>query len=207
MKTKVLKLLKTKVASLGFNEEELMDVTENIAGTLSEDASEEEIASKVDSVVPFLKLSQKSANRAISKAKKDFDDKLKQLEESKEKKDPEPPKKEDEMPAWFKAYQDSMEQRFEAIKTTETKKTRKEKVVEMLKEKGVFGQSKLRDFERMKFSDDNDFEAYVKSLQDDITTFDKEQKEKSLGSIKPFATSGDVKISEEDLDSIADSLI
>lgn len=207
MKTKVLKLLKTKVASLGFNEEELMDVTENIAGTLSEDASEEEIASKVDSVVPFLKLSQKSANRAISKAKKDFDDKLKQLEESKQKQDPEPQKKEDDMPAWFKAYQDSMEQRFEAIKAKETKQTRKEKVVELLKEKGVFGQSKLRDFERMNFSDDNDFEAYVKSLQDDITTFDKEQKEKSLGSIKPFATSGDVKISEEDLDSIADSLI
>lgn len=207
MKAKVLKLLKTKVASLGFNEEELMDVTENIAGTLSEDASEEEIASKVESVVPFLKLSQKSANRAISKAKKEFDDKLKQKEESKQKQEEETKNKEDEMPAWFKAYQESMEQRFEAIKAKETKQTRKEKVVELLKEKGVFGQSKLRDFERMNFADDDDFSAYVKSLQDDIAGYDKEQGQKRLGSIKPFSTSGDVKISEEDLDSIADSLI
>lgn len=207
MKAKVLKLLKTKVASLGFNEEELMDVTENIAGALSEDASEEEIASKVESVVPFLKLSQKSANRAISKAKKEFDDKLKQKEESKQKQEEEAKNKEEEMPAWFKAYQDSMEQRFEAIKAKETKQTRKEKVVELLKEKGVFGQSKLRDFERMNFADDDDFSAYVKSLQDDIAGYDKEQGQKRLGSIKPFTTSGDVQISEEDLDSIADSLI
>ena len=82
---KVLSVLKTKVKALGFSRSELKGVAASIADNLDlkDDASDEEIDSAIDDAVedamPFLKISQSAAQRAIQNFKdahnvKDDDD-------------------------------------------------------------------------------------------------------------------------------------
>lgn len=70
MKTKVLQALKPKVASLGFTKEEIESVVDSISETLQEDATEEQIAEKVDAVIPYLKLSQSAVTRIVNAKRK-----------------------------------------------------------------------------------------------------------------------------------------
>ena len=77
-KTKlVLELLKTKASSLGFNKEELEGAATTIAGNLGvdDDATDEAMNAAVDKAVaaymPILELSQKNANRIITKNKEE----------------------------------------------------------------------------------------------------------------------------------------
>ena len=71
MKTKVLQDLKPKAASLGFTAEELESVATQIAGTLQEDATEEQISAQVDAIMPYLKLSQSAVTRIVNAKKKE----------------------------------------------------------------------------------------------------------------------------------------
>lgn len=68
-KEKVSELLKPKTAQLGFTQEELESVVDNISGNLTDDASDEDINARIDAVIPYLALSQKAANRAIQAAR------------------------------------------------------------------------------------------------------------------------------------------
>ena len=77
-KTKlVLELLKTKASSLGFNKEELEGAATTIAGNLGvdDDATEEALNAAAEKAVsvylPILELSQKNANRIITKNKEE----------------------------------------------------------------------------------------------------------------------------------------
>ena len=78
------------------------------------------------------------------------------------------------MPAWFKKYQEDTEKRFAEINTQNVRKSRKDTVAKLLSEKGAFGKSKMRDFERMNFTDDADFDNYLTGLKEDIEEHDKE---------------------------------
>ena len=73
-------MLKPKVKALGFSRKELESVAEDLSDNLDldDEASEEdekaEIEKSVNAVVPFLKLSQKAASRAIDNYKKQLED-------------------------------------------------------------------------------------------------------------------------------------
>ena len=73
----VLELLKTKASSLGFNKEELEGAATAIAGNLGvdDDATEEAMNAAAEKAVaaylPILELSQKNANRIITKNKEE----------------------------------------------------------------------------------------------------------------------------------------
>lgn len=210
MKQKVLKVLKTKVSSLGFNEEELNEVAVSIASNLADDATDEQIESGVNGVIPFLKLSQKTANRIVSKNQKEMEDMKKQLEESKIKTAGEEEngkeKKGEDMPAWFKKFQEDTEKRFAEMQAQSVGKTRKEQISSLLKEKGAFGASKMRDFERMNFKDDADFESYLSSIKEDIESYDKEVSS-AKANIKPIGGSGNNKeITDKEIDNIVSLL-
>ena len=127
MKTKVLEVLKPKAASFGFNEDELASASENIAGTLKEEATAEEIAAAVDAALPYLKLSQSAANRSIERFKTQFEKehptKTKEQEEAerKAKEEAERQRKEEEAkrqkeePEWFKKYREDSEKRIKEL--------------------------------------------------------------------------------------------
>lgn len=206
MKNKVLQTLKTKVSSLGFNEEELNEVAVSIASNLTDDATDEQVESSVNGVIPFLKISQKNASRIVSKTQKENDELKKKLEKTPDAIDEgknKGKKEEDEMPAWFKKYQEDTEKRLAEINTQNVRKSRKETVAKLLNEKGAFGKSKMRDFERMNFTDDADFDNYLTGLKEDIEEHDKEVANTKLN-IKPIGSGvSDKEFNESDLDEIA----
>ena len=63
MEEKILAMLKTKATAFGFSETELSEAAKTIASFINNaEATDEEITSKVDLMLPVLGLSQKAAN-------------------------------------------------------------------------------------------------------------------------------------------------
>lgn len=186
MKTKVLQKLKPKAQSLGFNEEELEGVANQIAGTLAEDATEEQIDKAVELFIPVLQVSQKMATRAINSAKPASTKSEKKKE--KEKDSEEDDKKQDEMPAWFKAYKeenDKIIQGFIGEKVATKRKSAFEEKIASLPDKHK--EDMLKDFSRMNFTDDADFDAYLAEKTTSIASITQELANKGLSkmAVKP----------------------
>ena len=205
MKTKVLEDLKPKAASLGFNDEELSSASENIAGTLKEDATNEEIAAAVDAALPYLKLSQSAANRSIERFKtqfeKDHPTKTKEQEEAERKAKEEAERKEKEEkerlskqePEYFKKYREDMEKRFTALED-ENKKLKAEKQETEFRERAVAGLEDVdEDFYQMllgskKFKDNDDVDAFVAEVKSKWEKLNEKFGKKPLASMRPPKT-------------------
>ena len=86
MKKKVLTAMKPKVIALGFTKEELESAADTVAGNLTEESTDEEINASIDAVIPYLKLGQKMATRAINAAKNESEEAKRQAEEEARKK-------------------------------------------------------------------------------------------------------------------------
>lgn len=167
MVQKVLATLKPKTTSLGFTKEELEGVAQSIAANLTDETTEEQIASAVESVIPFLKVSQSVATRVINAAKKkethpketeDVDDDAKSKVSTK-----------NEEPEWFKAYREQNDKKLSALiegKTLETRKALFSKKLEGLTDQQK--ERKLKDFDRMSFADDDDFTSYLSEVEEAV---------------------------------------
>ena len=181
----ILKVLKTKAKDLGFNEEELKSVAAICAGnlTVTEETEEAERDAAINKIVdevavPFLKTSQSAASRAITAYKKahPVTDPKKPGEEDEDaddpgKKKPGAGKETDEMPAWAKAMKDSIDKLTEenaTLKAERASTSRKERLVELTKGTGRFGDNIVKGFDRMTFKDDADFDAYFDSVKTEV---------------------------------------
>ena len=181
MKTKVLSLLKPKTASLGFTTEELEGVADNIAGTLKEDATDEQINQAIDSALPLLQMSQKAVTRIVN-AKEAKSKKEQEEAEAKKRAEEEAAKKAkekgegngsgtDEEPAWFKAFREQQEAKFAAIDSERVAAKRLaefEGIVKDLPEKQKA--SELSTFKRIlsTFKDDDDFNTFFEEKKTSI---------------------------------------
>lgn len=69
---KLVKLLQTKVASLGYNKKELRGIAQALSNNskLTEDATDEAIAREIEAIVPYLRFGQQQANRIAASAGK-----------------------------------------------------------------------------------------------------------------------------------------
>lgn len=65
MKNRLFGIIETSAKGLGFNTDELNEVAETVASRLNAESTPEEIQTAIDGVLPFLKLSQKAAQRTI----------------------------------------------------------------------------------------------------------------------------------------------
>ena len=222
MKTKVLSLLKPKTASLGFTTEELDGVAENIARTLKEDATEEQINQAIESVLPFLQMSQKAVTRIVN-AKEEKSKKERDEEARKKAEDEEAAKKakekggggtEDEEPAWFKTFREQQDARFAAIDKEKVSVKRIavfEEIVKDLPEKQKA--SELSTFKRLvsTFKDDEDFNSYMEEKKTSIGEMVQENANLGLsGLTKPGGGStklGDKPASEEECDAIVSRIM
>lgn len=194
--TKVLKKLKTnkKVASLGFNRSELRSIAQQICDNseLEDDATEEEentyIEESITDTLPILQLGQKYANRIASdkagnagkKSNEDDDDEDNEDDDDESNHQVKPKSKKsksddgsnDGEPSWFKKYRESMDKRFEKIESSRTGDTRKSKVEKILKDAGVLdkplGKRTLRDFGRMHFENDEEFDEFIDEIVEDV---------------------------------------
>lgn len=170
----VISKLKPKVASLGFGKEELESVATQIQATLQADATDEQIDAAIDAVVPFLKVSQSVANRVINAEK----EKMKKSPEA-TKGSQEPGKganqEKDDEPAWFKSFREQQEERIVKIEQANVTKSRRTVFEEKIKD---FPEKQkaamLKDFDRITFKDDDDFNSYLQEKETSISEINQE---------------------------------
>lgn len=190
-KQSILALLKTKYANLGLSEETLSKMADMIVARLEAiegDATAEQVQTEVDGVEPFAKLMQSEADRARkTKAKEDKDKANKGKDgDSTEKgkgeggadsgNDDPTPEPDSGAPDWFKAYaKQSNEQikaltdQLSAIQAKETTGTRKQKFEAILDGlPDAVKTSQLKDFGRITFKDDEDFENWMTEKNTDL---------------------------------------
>ena len=173
----VLAALKPKIASLGFNEDEVKNVANSIVSGLAVDEpTAEDVNARIDAVMPILKVSQSMASRVINKAKETIPNpKTKGVEEQ---------NVEDE-PAWFKKYREYSEKRILMLETDKVSSLRRSQLESVLKDSGTFGKTALKSFEKMSFADEEEFAQYLTETKSDLEAFTKEMSEKGLN-IKPI---------------------
>lgn len=140
MKLKIIQVLKTKYANLGFGEKAFDGVADYLSKTVTK---EEDIETAIAGVEPLLKAFQGD----VDKVRTELAQKKTELEELK-KKSTEPVKKDpppaDDEPAWFKTWKEEQTKKLEAIekenqafKAEKVKETRAAKVAEKVKELGI----------------------------------------------------------------------
>lgn len=195
---RVLVRLKPKVASLGFNRLELEGVAARIDGNLKEDATEEDIDAAIDAVLPYLELAQSSANRIINKAKEEGGNKSTATDESKATEKPATKKgdngnesagatsknNDDLQTAIANAMKEALaplSQRLEAIEGEKVTTTRLSKIQEIAKKAGgSYEKTLLKNFGRMTFASEDDFNNYVDEVEADVDAYVQENSNNGL---------------------------
>ncbi|MFV0536830.1 MAG: hypothetical protein ACK5M3_05580 [Dysgonomonas sp.] len=197
MKTKVLALLKPKAKPLGFTEEELDGVAANLAGNLTDQSTDEQINTAIDSVIPFLKVSQTAVNRIVNAQKPKPDP-------SKPTDPPTDPIKpaggNDDEPSWFKAYREAQEKRIEQLESKNIGEQRRS--IFEAKLEGLLPKQKedmLDDFNLISpsFKTDEEFNAYLLRKEGRISEIKQELADEGLAKMAPPKGGGQTK-SEED---------
>ena len=213
----ILKQLKTKAKAFGFSKKELESVAEQISSnlTLEEDASDEDvnaaIEKAVDAVIPFLRVSQSAASRAIQAFKDahpvegDDDD-----EGDGEGNEPEPApatskkgqKKgtknqttnDDDTPAWAK----KLLERIDKIEGANAADKRQSRLEKLLKDTGSFGKRTLNSFKRMSFKDDEEFEEFLEEVKSDLEELNQERANDGLSKLGSVPKTGGKKTEDKD---------
>lgn len=192
----VLQALKPRVKALGFNKNELKGVAAKIANNLNlEDEATEDVVNAaideaIDAVMPFLEVTQQVSSRVINDYKKttgkpveDEDDE--DETESTQPKKPKQPKK-DETPEWAKILTKQIEKldaELTAVKAEKTSASRKDKLSAVLKDAGSYGNRTLKNFAKMKFESDEEFEDFLEGVQADLEAYNQEQANRGLGKL------------------------
>ena len=191
-KNQVLQALKPKVKAFGFDKNEVESIAATIAGNLNlaDDASEEDVQKAIDlaveASVPFLAISQKAVMRIVN-AKDPKDDKPKDEPKDKPSDNPKDP---DDLRSMMQAFIDEQKKSNEALraeltamKAEKAATSRKARLEEVLKDTGTFGQSTLRQFERMSFADDDAFDSFLTEVKDDLKALNQERADQGLSAL------------------------
>lgn len=196
----VLKALKPKVASFGFTKKEIESAAAVIADNLNlnENAEEEVVNAAVDkavnTMIPVLQLAQSQASRTIERFKSE---RKKESEEEKEeeidddngdklpvvKKTPTPRPTKEVPPEWVNSLINTVAELREelgGLKNEKLVNSRKQRLENALKDTGVMGQQTLRDFAKMKFETDEEFDDYLAEVETSVKDFRREQSDASL---------------------------
>lgn len=231
----VFSRLKPKMKALGFNRKELQGIAAKIADNLTsaDDASDEglnaEIDEKIDAVIPFLQVSQSYANRLLEDARRKNDDDEpddddddddnpsgKRKPGSKNTKDDKDKNKGgDTTPEWAASLLKTVETLTNEVSTLKGEKvasTRKAKLEALLKDAGSYGKRTLKNFDRMTFETDDDFDEFFSEVEEDLKAYNQELADKGLENLNtPPATGGkgvgkeDEPMSDKEIEDLANS--
>lgn len=199
----VLLMLKPKVKAFGFNQKELKGIAAEIANNLTakEDASDEdvnaEIETRIEAAIPLLRFAQSQSNRVIEEWRKNHPGALEEEDEEDEssKKTKSKTPKQTTQP-----NDDQMKQLMDMIatltgeisslkkeKTTDSRKTRLEK---LLKDAGTFGSRTLKNFSKMNFESDEEFEDFYAEIEDDLKEYNQERANNGLDKLGKVPQTG-----------------
>lgn len=163
MKQKFLEILKDKVKDFGLSEKAIDELVEMGIEGLTAESSDEDFTNNADKLVPFAKMMQREITRKTSK--KTIDPKPSEGEGKKGEGDG----KGDEMPAWAKALQESVDaltKENAELKASAKANERKQAITTKAKELGI--PSYL--VEKMAFADDADINAELTDLKQKMVT-------------------------------------
>lgn len=197
-KTKlVFNVLKLKSKALGFNKDELEGIAADVANNfeLDEEASDEdvnaEIEKQIDAVLPFLKIAQKSAQRTIQNFKdsQDLDDD--EVDDDDDdpagnKKPIRKQKKDEQIPVWGQAIitqNKALLTEIIDLKSERENDGRRSKLKALLKDKGTFGKTVLKNFDKMKFENESEFDDFFDGIVEDLAAIDQERANEGLGKL------------------------
>lgn len=192
--------LKPKAKALGFNTKELKGIAAKIADnlTLEEDASEEDVNTAIDDVIdaalPYLAFGQSQANRMLDEWKKKHPTANEEEEEEEEEeensntskrgKSGKPQNKgNDDTPEWAKSMMQTIQNLTGEINTLKGEKTvnaRKAKLEAKLKDTGTFGKSILKNFAKMNFETEEEFEEFMDGVDEDLKNYNQERADQGL---------------------------
>lgn len=217
----VLVILKPKSKALGFSSEELEGIAADVANNLEldEEASDEdvnaEIEKQVNAVLPYLKIAQKTAQRTIQSFKdsQDLDDDEVDDDDDdpagnkkpirKQKKE-----KEEQVPAWAQALitqNKALQTEILGLKSERENDGRRSKLKALLKDKGTFGKTVLKNFDKMKFENESEFDDFYDGVVEDLAAIDQERANEGLG--KLGAPAAQRKPKKEEVEVIKDNEI
>jgi len=163
MKQKFLEILKDKVKDFGLSEKAIDELVEMGIEGLTAESSDEDFTNNAEKLVPFAKMMQREITRKTSK--KTIDPKPSEGEGKKG----EGEGKGDEMPAWAKALQESVDaltKENAELKASAKANERKQAITTKAKELGI--PSYL--VEKMTFADDADINAELTDLKQKMVT-------------------------------------
>lgn len=202
IKERVQGRLKPKVKQFGFTKKVFRSVAAQIANKLEdidENASEDDINAKIDEAIeaslPYLALIQSQANEQLEEWKKgqkknddddddDDDDDESTVSNSHNRLAKSTKSKEESgQSRAMKELLDAISALTNEVKTLKVEKvadTRRAKLESKLKDSGVFGKSKLKDFSRMMFKNDEDFEEYLSGIEDELEEYKQEYADNKL---------------------------
>ena len=195
-KTKlVLNVLKLKSKALGFSRDELEGIAADVADNfdLDEEASDEdvnaEIEKQVNAVLPYLKIAQKTAQRTIQNFKdSNVDNDVNDPDDTGITKNNHKNKQESEekVPAWAQALitqNKALQTEILGLKAERETDGRRSKLKALLKDKGTFGKSVLKSFDRMKFENESEFDDFYNGVVEDLAAIDQERANEGLGKL------------------------
>lgn len=218
----VLVILKPKSKALGFSREELEGIAADVANNLEldEEASDEdvnaEIEKQVNAVLPYLKIAQKTAQRTIQSFKDSKnleDDEVDDPDDDpagnkkpirKQKKE----KEEEQVPAWAQALitqNKALQTEILGLKSERESDGRRSKLKALLKDKGTFGKTVLKNFDKMKFENESEFDDFYDGVVEDLAAIDQERANEGLG--KLGAPAAQRKPKEEEVEVIKENEI
>ncbi len=211
MKKKVLQVLKTKYSKLGLSTSTLDSMADVIASKLTEESSDDDIEAEVSGVENLLQTFQTDVDKRVTDAVK----KAKGAQ-SQHQDDPPPgndPKSKDEPNDIAKAIQAAIAplvQKVEALQGEKVKATRQQQLDKALEKVDPKIKAKaIKDFGRMKFDSDEDFQSYLDDTIADIGEIGSIEPPKPGGVRQPIKGGGkpDDKATQDEINAVVDSII
>ncbi|MDD2192439.1 MAG: hypothetical protein PHO12_07855 [Bacteroidales bacterium] len=211
---RILKLLKPKVTSLGFNEKELESVAKSIhdnnPNLQAEDVSDEDIDKVINSVIPILGVAQQNATRVINDSKKQNQSQNQTKETQLKNSGSE--NTQDLSALISEAVKGAitpLEEKISKLEGEKVRGTRASRLNEVVKGAGKFGERILKDFTERTyktFEDEEEFEAYLEETKKDVQDHIQEETNNSLNPLgnigvgKRTISSGEA--SKEEIDEV-----
>jgi len=216
MNKKILIALKTKYKNLGFSEKAFEGVADYLATTITGEADIETGISGVESMLKAFQGEQDRVRGENAKLRTQLDEagKAGQKPEGQDGKPDNVDDKSVDTPEWAKKIIGGIEflnGEIESLKTDKVNTSRKTQLDEKLKNAPASVQSMVsKNFSKMKFESDNDFDEYLSDVGTQVEEFSKEERINgiALNGKTPKGTSGQGggNVSDKELDEIIEKL-
>lgn len=211
---RILKLLKPKVVSLGFNQNELESAVKGILklnpDLEKEDTTDEVINAILDAVIPILGVAQQNATRVINDSKKQNQPKNQPEETQPKNSGSENPQDLSTLISEaVKGAITPLEEKISKLEGEKVRGTRASRLNEVVKGAGKFGEKILKDFTERTyktFENEEEFEAYLEETKKDVQDHIQEETNNSLNPLgnigvgKRTISSGEA--SKEEIDEV-----